>query len=72
MTQKKMERIIRGRRISQGIGALGGVFTVFALPGAVYGDDMKKEAEKLASEVQDKIPDKAKELIGEAKGKLGL
>lgn len=72
MTQKRMEKIVKRRRLSQGIGALGGALTVFAVLGAIYGEDMKKEAGKLAAEAQEKVPDKAKQLLGEAKGKLGL
>ena len=72
MTQKRMEKIVKRRKVSQGIGALGGALTVFAVLGAIYGEDMKKEAGKLAAEVQEKVPDKAKGLLEDAKGKLGL
>ena len=72
MTQKKMERIVRGRRRAQGLGALTGALTVFAILGALYGEDMKEEAGKLASEAQEKMPEPAKNLISEVKSKLGL
>lgn len=70
MTQKRMERIVKGRRLAQGIGALGGTLTVFAALGAIYGEDMKKEAKNIAAEVQEKIPEPAKKLIAEAKEKV--
>ena len=54
MTQRRMEKIVKRRKVSQGIGALGGALTVFAVLGAIYGEDMKKEAGKLAAEVQEK------------------
>ena len=72
MTQKRMERIARGRRKAQGFGALTGALTVFAVLGALYGGDMKQEAGKLAAEVQEKMPEPAKNLIAEVKDKLGL
>ena len=72
MTQKRMERIVRRRKAAQGFGALGGVLTVFAVLGVVYGEDMKNEAEKLVTEAQDKVPGKAKELLADAKSKLGM
>ena len=72
MTQKRLERIARGRRRAQGFGALTGVMTVFAVLGAIYGKDMKEEAGKLATEVQEKIPAPAKDLLAQAKDKLGL
>lgn len=71
MKTKRMERIIRRRRRAQGIGALGGVLTVFAILGAIYGKDMKQEAENLAAEAQEKMPEPAKEMIAKAKEKLG-
>lgn len=67
-----MEKIVRRRKRAQGFGALSGVVTVFAILGAVYGKDMKEEAGKLAAEVQEKIPEPAKDLISQAKDKLGL
>ena len=69
MTQKRLERIARGRRRAQGFGALTGVMTVFAILGAVYGKDMKDEAGKLATEVQEKIPAPAKDLLESIKSK---
>lgn len=69
MTQKRMERIARGRRRAQGFGALTGVVTVFALLGAIYGKDMKEEAGKLATEVQEKIPAPVKDMIEGIKSK---
>ena len=72
MTQKRLERIARGRRRAQGFGAISGALTVFAILGAVYGKDMKEEAGKLAAEVQEKIPEPAKDLVAQAKEKLGL
>ena len=72
MKQKSMERIARGRKRAQGFGALTGVLTVFGILGALYGKDMKNEAEKLAAEVQEKIPEPAKDLVAQAKEKLGL
>ena len=68
MTQKRLERIARGRRRAQGFGALTGVVTVFAILGAIYGKDMK-EAGKLATEVQEKIPAPAKDLFESIKSK---
>ena len=70
MTQKRMERIVRGRRRAQGIGAFTGAFTVFAILGLIFGGDMKKEAKKIAEEVQGKIPEQAKNVIEDAKEKL--
>ena len=72
MSTKRMERIIRGRRRAQGFGAISGVLTVFAILGAIYGKDMKQEAEKMAAEAQEKMPEPAKEAISKAKEKLGL
>ena len=69
MTQKRLERIARGRRRAQGFGALTGVVTVFAILGAIYGKDMKEEAGNLATEVQEKIPAPVKDLVESIKNK---
>lgn len=72
MNQKKMEKIIRRRRRAQGIGALAGTLTTFAILGALFGGDMKDEAKQIAAEAKEKIPEEAKKLASEAKTKLGL
>lgn len=72
MTKKKMERIARGRRRAQGIGALAGTVTVFGILGKVYGKEMKEEAVKIAGEIKNKLPEPARNVIIVVKGKLGV
>lgn len=52
MTDKKMKKMLRKelrRRRARGIGAFAGTATAFAILGALYGGEMKKDA-KLALE----------------------
>ena len=55
MKQQKMERIVRRRKTAQGLGALTGTLTVFAILGAIFGGDMKQEAKQLLQEAKEKL-----------------
>lgn len=58
MTDKKMKKIIKRdkrRRRAQGIGALAGTLTSFAIIGLVYGDQMKEDAKKAKEEIKSKL-----------------
>lgn len=58
MTDRKMKKMIkrdRRRRRAQGIGALAGTLTSFAIIGLLYGGEMKKDAKKAKEEIKAKL-----------------
>ena len=58
MTEKKMKKIIkrdRRRKRAQGIGALAGTLTSFAIIGLLYGGEMKEDAKKAKEEIKSKL-----------------
>ena len=58
MTEKKMKKILKRdkrRRRAQGIGALAGTLTSFAIIGLVCGDQMKEDAKKAKEEIKSKL-----------------
>ena len=58
MTEKKMKKIRKRearRTRARGIGAFAGTATAFAILGALYGSDMKKDAKLAAEEIKAKL-----------------
>ena len=58
MTDRKMKKMIkrdRRRRRAQGIGALAGALTSFAIIGLLYGGEMKEDAKKAKKEIKAKL-----------------
>ena len=58
MTERKMKKIMKRearRKRARGIGAFAGTATAFAILGALYGSDMKKDAKLAAEEIKAKL-----------------
>lgn len=58
MTDKKMKKIIkrdRRRRRAQGIGALAGTLTSFAVIALLFGGEIKNDAKKAKEEIKSRL-----------------
>lgn len=58
MTERKMKKMIkrdRRRRRAQGIGALAGTLTSFAIIGLLYGGEMREDAKKAKEEIKSRL-----------------